>query len=859
MNDLQRDKYRRSRSSSEHSPMPPRSRSERVGPRSRSGRGAVKKKQGLARFFNFKWLMLVLLTSVLLAVGGCSAIMLSTPMRDLGKIEEIDFSSTLFAADGKTVIGKIGDKREYISIEEINKHNPDLPKAFVKVEDERFYEHSGVDYYGLARAIVTNIIEMRNAQGASTITMQVAGNIVLEDRDKNYTRKLNEAAAAFNLERNFGKDKILEAYLNYIYLGNDVHGVQMASKIYFGKDLKTDKLEPHEIAFLAGLPKAPSTYNPYGNEKQRQKAKERRNVALLQMSKDNSTPPLITEEEKEKYQQMPIPDPEDGKKFKEKYLKTQKYDAYKDLVKKELKDRYDITDDDLASKGYKIVTGIDPKAQDAVEAALKDQNQEIFTGDQLDAGVTLIEPQTGRILAVGGGRKFKTGFMNRSVQIMQPGSTIKPLTVFAPAVELLGYNEYTPYKDEPYNIGEYEPKNYSKRYYGDVTLKEMVYRSLNVSTVKLLYEEVKLNRAFNYAKELGLPVVNQDKGPAALGLGGMHHGVSTKDMAQAYTVFPNWGKMTQAHTVIKVEKANGEEYKPKEGKEINAKGNPKEVFKPQTAYYTHRMLREVVEHPSGTGSNAKFGRQPVAGKTGTTQRAQEAWFVGYTPDIVGAVAIFNDGKGEGIELKSSTSAKLFSNIMSQYLGGKVTEFKKPPGVKEPEKPFELEAPRVKGNYDQDEKAVILKWQQQKDRVRYQVLRRSENETEFQVIQELPPGSIGYKDGSIQVPESDGLFGGWFGERQETTYYYKVIAIDTQAENEDFATKESEEIKVKVKPKKEKKKEDEDKDNGDGDNNDDGSGGDGNDGDRNDDRNQDCKKEFPWVPCEDDGDSENNNP
>jgi penicillin-binding protein 2A len=817
------DDFRKVSMRSGYSPMPPRSRSERVGPRSRSGGrgtggpGKRGKKAGWRRFFTWKWFLLVLLTSFLLMVGGCSAIMMSANPNELNKVNKnnIAAASKIYAYNNKQEpVDSFGyDNREWISMDELLKHNKLMVNTFVKTEDRRFYQHHGVDFQGLARAVVKDVISMGKAEGASTITQQVCKNIVLENSAKTYTRKIKEIGCALNLERTLkeeGKDpkkQILEAYLNYISFGGNIAGVQMAAKSYFGYDLKKQELPVQDAAMLAGMPKGPSLYNPI---RHKEKALERRNVILTQvMPVDDVMPPLISQAEADKLAQTPLNPCEN---CAEKYAKKSDFDAYKDLIQKELKEEYGIDPDDLATGSYQIYTALDPKAQGAVQEALKKDS--LFTnasGTKLtagggkvdaDAGITVIDPKTGGIRAIGGGRNFVHTAHIRALELHQPGSSIKPLTVYSPAIEKHDYNEYSIVHDKPVDwAGTWHPQNYEPGSFGDIRMEKMVEESYNLSTLNLLHDVVTLPVAFEYAQKLGLNLVPNDQAYAALGLGGLTNGVNTVQMAGAYSVFPNGGYYYTPHAIVKVVDADGDVRKRKHPIE----DTPTNVFSKKTAYYMTRMLKKVVSEGTGSTFAGLHNGWDVAGKTGTINGEKSGWFVGYTPDLVCAVDVFYPGYSgdDYVKMTGGTApAKIFSYVMKKLTDDKPPKHFSNFGVPDPQPPFELHAPHLTAVSQED--GVLLQWQAQPNRVKYQVFR------DGQMIAELGPGSTSYKDTDAKPPAASGGDGGdggfWDkiiggGAAQSKSYTYKVVAIDTQATDPGAAQKESNSVTVTLSPKK----------------------------------------------------------
>lgn len=722
-------------------------------------------KPGFRRLFTLKWFMLVALTSFLLAIGGCLAVMMSAEAMPLEKMNDFKFASTIYDKTGKPV-AKLGPNREYVPMNEM-KSKELIRRTFVAVEDKRFYEHSGVDWKGMARAVVANITKGGGSQGGGTITMQVARNIILEEREKTLSRKLREIGIAWGLEIDHSKDEILDAYLNYIDFGNQAMGIQMASKIYFDKDLTKDELEPQEVALLAGLPKATTTYNPYLNP---DKAKQRRNVVLMLMAEQG----IITEEEKKKYQKMDLGV---NKKYLSKHMKFDEFQAYRQYVLSEAKERYGLSEEDLILGGYDIHTHLNPKAQKAMETALKDPAM-YHNHQDLDGGATMIDAKTGGIAAIGGGRRYMgRGYPIRALEKMQPGSSLKPITIYAPVVEEKGYHSYTMVKDPPgFSVGNWKPQNYQRQYYNELPMQDAVAKSLNVAAGWLLYNEIGMEKAVEYAEKAGIRLSEQDKSsPAALALGGMTVGENTLHMAQGYMGFANNGKMTPAHAIKKIT------YKGELKEPLKELKKNQQLYSPKTAYYMTLMLKYNVHSGQGTGSNARLpdGRD-VAGKTGTTQGSKQAWFVGYTNEYVMAAVVFNTKSSNTIPLSGGQyPARIFQRVMAETLSGTpVSKFERPKGV---EDPFQLRAVNdLRGSYNASSNVVNLTWTNYHERVKYRV-ERSEDGSDWQALTETEQGS--FTDSNIVAPGSGGLFETLFGGGGPQQYYYRVVAVDKRTGNE----------------------------------------------------------------------------
>jgi penicillin-binding protein 2A len=758
--------------------------------------GKEKKRPFFASIFNKKVLLTLFVIGIVPLIGGYIWLRVQAQDVDLEKMVTYNQVAVLYDVNGKE-IDKIGKyQNEFISLAEIKRVNPNLPEAFVKVEDVRFYQHHGVDYKSLLRALVANLKAGGKVQGGGTITMQVARNVIIEDREKTYRRKLKEIATAWKIEEKYSKDKILETYLNYIYFGNNVSGVKMAAKVYFNKDITNTRLTAGEIAYLAGLPKAPSEYNLFGDEEKQAKAKARRAIVLQQMAEENEMKALITKEEEAKANQEPLSRDKSGVK----YVKDVKYAAYKQLVLQELNNRYGIIESQLQTQPYQIYTGLNPDLQIATEEVLRDPASYRDAGsgkvhENLDAGSATIDVNTGLIAAIGGGRNYTPTTINYGSQgFFQPGSAIKPLTVYAPAIEKGlqeedgDINEYDTLPDEPIKYGNWIPKNYSKRYYGDVKMGFVVEQSLNASTVWLLHNKVGLDTAYDTGNQLGLDFKGADKNLSPLALGGLTKGITPLQLARAYTVFPTNGVKKHAVAIQKVE-LNG----------TIAAGGAEEsrVFSETTAWWMTRMLRNVVEN--GTARHYPLaGGRPSAGKTGTVTDNKSAAFAGYTPDYVTAVIVFNKTPGEPIQNLTGGEypARIFKKIMDKGLEGTaIHAFTKPPRVQDPVEPFQLIAPQVVGTFDPALNQVMLKWQSQSARVKYEIW-RTENPDDWGSLpyQVLEPGATQFTDTGVDIPQVDPITGQPITPPK--TYYYKVVAIDTRL----LHRKEAKPVQVKIEVK-----------------------------------------------------------
>lgn len=574
---------------------------------------------------------------------------------DVSKLEEPTPQPTIIYDRN----GEIASKIEAANIEgvSIKKVPKDLIYAVIATEDQRFYKHDGINVIAIMKAFTKNMIRGDIVAGGSTISQQLAKNIFLT-QERTYSRKFKELILTKKIEQTYSKDEIMERYLNHIYFGEGAWGIQRASQTYFGKDVS--ELTLGESAMLAGLIKAPSILSPF---KDMEKSIERRDVVLSLMEKEG----YISEEE--------------GKKAKEQAIVLKgnavddykgKYPYYVDHIIEEAIHKYNLTENEVLSGGLHIYTELNPAIQKAVEQVYG--NDEMFPEGQPDqliqSGAIFINPSTGGINALVGGRGEHTyrGF-NRATQLKrQPASTMKPLAVYTPALEQ-GYDVYDKLQDSPINIGGYQPMNYDQQFRGEVTMYEALLHSYNVPAVWLL-QRMGLESGTNAVERFGIQLKEADE-HYGLALGGLNEGVSPLLMAQAYSTFPNNGEMVEAHAIQHIEDAEGA---------VIAKweNNTTKVTEPLVAQKITYMLKGVVEE--GTGKNAQVDGWEVAGKKGTSQLpfengggAKDHWFVGYTPEIVGAIWMGYDQTDELhyiAEPNNATVTTIFKEILSQS----ITEF-----------------------------------------------------------------------------------------------------------------------------------------------------------------------------------------
>ncbi|CCO07247.1 transglycosylase domain-containing protein [Desulforamulus hydrothermalis] len=606
--------------------------------------------------------------------------------------------TSVYDKDGNLVTRIGTENREPIKLDEV----PQVVKdAFLATEDDRFYDHHGINFRSLGRALFKNLASGEIREGFSTITMQLVKLSYLSP-ERSIKRKLQEIVLTLQVERHFTKDEIFEMYLNKIYFGQGAYGIQSAAQTYFGKDLKKDELTLEEAAFLAGLPQAPSVYSRYldsvssleedANKQKLDKNKQqdlekqqkdydlalnRRNTVLLRMKEAGK----ITEQQRQEAAAKPLPD---GTQMP---TSRYPYPYFIDYVTEKLVQKYG--PDMVYKGGLKVYTTLDPKIQKTAETAMANaKNFPNYPPDkngllQPQGAAVFMEPGTGYLRAIVGGREHKQQRqLNRATQYQvlpdgrkigrQPGSAIKPIVAYGPAIEFNGLGPASVIDDIPTSFGNYSPKNADGNFRGLITMRTALTHSVNIVAIKLL-QQTGLEKAVKFAHELGITTLDANRDGLAMALGGVSSGVVPLDMAGAYGAFANQGIYVKPHAITRVEGPDGtllDEFKPEK----------KRVMKATTAYLITDMLRSVVQ--SGTGTRANLGARPVAGKTGTTDEGKDIWFIGYTPELVGAVWIGHDAPKKMPQAYGGIyPAMIWREVMSKVLADvPVRPFNKPEGI-----------------------------------------------------------------------------------------------------------------------------------------------------------------------------------
>jgi len=606
-------------------------------------------------------LVLALIIVITSAIAGAAAWVLSSYGHNLpaiDKLSEIEPGSTttkIYARDG-TLLARLYDKnRVYVPIMQVPQI---MQQAMVASEDERFYEHHGVDARGILRAALADYRHEAITQGASTITQQLARNMFLSNA-QTLSRKIQEALLAIEIERYFTKDEILERYLNLIYFGAGAYGVQAAAHAYFGEDVS--KISLPQAALLAGVVAAPSLYSPYADlnaAKARQKRTLDRMVALGDISQNEAHAAFA--------EPMHLVGQEPSG------VESYKYPYYTTFVIQQLIDRFGV--DRVLHDGLTVYTTLDPRlqkiAQDSVSSFVAEGAAE---GYGMHEGALVAEdPRSGEILAMVGGIGFSAkNQFNRAWQSRrQPGSSFKAY-VYSTAVDR-GIPVSTIYEDTPvsYDAGDgttYSPSDDDHQFLGPITLRKAFYLSRNVVAVKLAHD-IGIDNVVDYAHKMG--ITENLEGDLSLALGS--EGVSPLDQVSGYSTIADGGIYTPPIAIREVFDKYGS---------LAYDGRFPErrvALSEGTAYIMTSLMESVIQQ--GTGyPNAIIGR-PAAGKTGTTSSFRDAWFVGFVPQLAAAAWVGNDDYSRMYEsYGGNIPARMWAHFMKTALAGsKAVDFGPPP-------------------------------------------------------------------------------------------------------------------------------------------------------------------------------------
>jgi len=569
--------------------------------------------------------------------------------------------STLFFADDGSMIGESnnGEKRYWARLQDIS---PDLIHATISIEDKNFYHHHGFDYKRIAGAVLADVQAFSKVQGASTITQQYARNLFLE-HDKTWSRKLMEAFYTIRLEMNYSKKQILEGYLNTIYYGNGTYGAEAASEYYFGK--KASDLTLAEASMLAGIPKGPGLYSPLASMKN---AKARQKIILTSMAQDG----YISKNKAELAAQQPL-----GLVSAHTPQTAKVAPYFQDAVKNALKNQLHLDERTIALGGLKVYTTLDPDMQKAAEEEVR---KYASSSSEIQSALVAMDPKTGDVKAMVGGRDYEKSPFNRAVQaIRQPGSTMKPLLYYAalshgftPSSTLR--SEYTTFHFDD-GSQDYTPHNFNDKYADrEVTLAQALAVSDNIYAVKtnlFLGEDTLVETA----KKFGISTKLNPVPSLALGTSG----VRVIEMANAYSMFANGGKQVHPVLITKVEDANGNVI-------FQQDNYHEKVLDPAKAFVMTQMMTGIFDpklngYAKVTGNTIRKDlTRPYAGKSGSTNT--DSWMIGFTPQLVTAVwAGYDAGKPIELTADKTYAKNVWAHFMEDALQDKpVKSFKPPKGV-----------------------------------------------------------------------------------------------------------------------------------------------------------------------------------
>lgn len=582
---------------------------------------------------------------------------------DISKLSALAQTSSMYDMNGELMSELRGsENRIIVSLDEIPLHTR---QAFIAAEDLRFYDHRGIDVYRILGALRSNLKSGSLAEGASTITQQLA-KLTHLSAEKTIRRKLEEINLAFQIEKVYNKDEILAMYLNTVYFGRGAYGIQAAAQAYFGVD--AEELTLNQSASLAAIIKAPSIYAPHISPSNN---RSRRQYILSVMAENG----FISQEEKQAALDESI-------WVLAQEAEKQLYSWYIDEALRESAELLGLSADEVIQGGFKIYTAYDARLQSIADEVYADSSffpAAASDGTPIQSAMAVVDTNNGAVLAMIGGRDYtvRRG-LNRATQMRrQPGSALKPLAVYGPALEL-GYTTASVLLDEKTSFGGYTPRNAGDRYYGLVTMRTAIRNSLNTTAVRLL-EEIGLDASIQYLNKMGIPTRNSDRN-LSLALGSMTYGVTPVELAAAYVPYANGGIYHQPYCVERIETVDGSNV-------YERKDSGKQVLSAQNAFLMTSLLQSVVS--SGTGTRMLAANTPIAGKTGTVSMTggnRDIWMTAYTPEI--SVAVWmgydqTDAKhkiSNGITGGRNTASLAAAFFKKAYADREKPDFSQPDGL-----------------------------------------------------------------------------------------------------------------------------------------------------------------------------------
>ena len=665
--------------------------------------GGSKRKEIIKKFFKITLLLAVFL--VLIGLGGFIATVVgyinAAPEFDPANLE-LQETSYLYDKDGNEITQLHGEQnRVVLSINEIPEH---LQEAFIAMEDERFYNHFGVDVTGIARASWINLRSGGIVQGASTITQQLARNSFLST-EQTMKRKIQEAWMAVTLEREYSKEEILEKYLNHIYFGNGAYGVEAAAQTYFDKE--AGELTLAEAAELAGIPSAPRVNNPWNDQ---ERSHRLRNYVLDQMERLEYISGEEAANARNKELAYATPQREDYP-----YPYFVDYVLHRELLQiLTSMDQFGSRGDAynaIYTQGLHVHTTLDTDMQSSVEdtlnnnefypettyfdidklrEAMRENNNRLppdFPGAYIDeengipqpqSAVVLADPGSGEVMALGGGRDYhkQRNELLRYTSWRQPGSAIKPITVYAPAFEEKEIAPGSVVDDAPKvydSIPEFTPSNWDGTFWGLTTVRQALVHSRNIPAVSTL-EKISPSTGARYAAEMGInTILDEERDNLSLALGGFQGGATALDMAQAYSTLANSGIKSPLHTVTRIEDRQGNVIWEHEN-------TTEQVISPQSAFMVNDILKDVPSEFVGAWLNVN---RPLAAKTGTTDGQADRYLATYTPNLTSIAWMGYDIRDMGGIGSPRHTAQISNQVLNEVLDEiPVEDFTRPSGLVE---------------------------------------------------------------------------------------------------------------------------------------------------------------------------------